>query len=205
MAHDHRGQDLTPFEYGIIKRKVRQIVGKAGIPARDRDDLEQDFRLHLWKRLLAYTPQRGHRKAFATAVVERYVCNVLRDRSAAKRNPTRVCSLNSQLGPSDERPVELADLIASDATNARLGHYVRPRTEANQLVDDVVETISALSAQQQDLATRLQVSNVSEVAAELGVPRTSLYSDIGRLRQKFEDAALRDYLRNRPTALRPNG
>jgi len=39
-----------------------------------------------------------------------------------------------------------------------------------------------------------QTKSVAEIARERGVPRTSLYSDIRRLKAVFEDAGLDQYL-----------
>ena len=45
-----------------------------------------------------------------------------------------------------------------------------------------------------DLCERLKHHSITEVAQQLGIPRTTLHDAIGRLRQHFEDAGLRDYL-----------
>ncbi len=44
------------------------------------------------------------------------------------------------------------------------------------------------------LAEQLKTKNVSEIANEKGVPRTTMYKHIHQLRMHFEDTGLKDYL-----------
>ncbi|MCX7701853.1 MAG: hypothetical protein N2039_13325, partial [Gemmataceae bacterium] len=72
MSHDH---DILfdRFTQGLIRRKVRQLVGRDGFTAQDRDDLEQELRLRLLQNLSQFDPDQAHRNVFVTSVVERAV------------------------------------------------------------------------------------------------------------------------------------
>ena len=63
-----------------------------------------------------------------------------------------------------------------------------------QLVLDTAEVIAGLTPELRELAERLKADSVSQVARDLGVPRTTLNGRIQELRRRFERARLRDYL-----------
>jgi hypothetical protein len=74
------------FIRGIIKRKVGQLMGRAGFTLQDRESLEHDLLARVFDSLSKFDPEVGHRNKFVTAVVERYVANILRDKTADKRD-----------------------------------------------------------------------------------------------------------------------
>jgi hypothetical protein len=82
------------FIRGIIKRKVGQLMGRAGFTHQDRESLEHDLLARVLDSLSKFDPEVGHRNKFVTAVVERYVANILRDKTADKRDHCRIRSLN---------------------------------------------------------------------------------------------------------------
>jgi len=79
---------------GIINRKVGQLIGRAGFTQQDRESLEHDLLARVFDSLSKFDPEVGHRNTFVTAVVERYVANILRDKTADKRDHCRIRSLN---------------------------------------------------------------------------------------------------------------
>lgn len=186
---------IDQFTARLIRRKARQLVGRAGFTRSDREDIEQELRLKLLKHFSSYDPQQGHRHAFVTAVVERHAANLLRDRQAEKRDHRRVCSLNVVIADEeDEGPVELGDTIGRRELDARLGRSLRDQQELAELVLDMADVIAGLTPELRDLAERLKADSASQVARDLGVPRTTLNGTIQKLRQRFEGAGLRDYL-----------
>ena len=82
---------------GIIKRKVGQLMGRAGFTQQDRESLEHDLLARVFDSLSKFDPEVGHRNTFVTAVVERYVANILRDKTADKRDHCRIRSLNVRI------------------------------------------------------------------------------------------------------------
>jgi hypothetical protein len=73
------------FIRGIIKRKVNQLIGRAGFTLQDRESLEQELFTRVLQSLPRFNPEVAHRNKFVTAVVERYVANMLRNKKAEKR------------------------------------------------------------------------------------------------------------------------
>jgi len=170
---------LDRFCWGIIRRKARQMIGRAGIKEQDRDDLVQELMLRLLRSLRLFDAAQADRKSFVTAVVERNAAKILRDRRAKKRDGGRVESLDALLENLDEEPTDLAvdDHAAEQA----------------DLAIDVADLLTRLPARLRDLAERLRRQTLSQAAREMGVARSTLQRRVVRLRRHFEDAGLRNY------------
>lgn len=171
---------LDRFAQGIIRRKVRLLVSRAGFTKQDRRDLEQELVLRLLQSLDLFDPEKAHPNVFITTVVERAVAMILRDRRAKKRDSGVVRSLQQGQTQDDKSP-EPADPRPSDE-------------EAYDLAIDLAEVLDRLPDDLRALAERLKSQSISQAARDLGVPRTTLQRQIQRLRQCFEDAELRIYL-----------
>lgn len=185
---------LGRFEFGIVKRKVRQIVGRAGYTRQDKEDLEQELLTRLLQGLRSFDPDVAHRKSFVTAIVERAVATILRDAEAQKRDHRRISSLQRLVDLTDEGPTELAETIGDREYNGRRCRDPRSDEDLAQLVTDLAEVIDSMPGELRDLAERMKTQSISAIAREIGVPRTTLNDAVRRLRQRFEQAGLRDYL-----------
>jgi RNA polymerase sigma-70 factor (ECF subfamily) len=194
MFHNDNTPLLGRFEFGIIRKKVRQIIGCAGFKKQDRDDLEQELIARLLQSLKSFDPDVAHRKSFVTAVVERAVATILRDAQAEKRDPRRIGSLHVLVEVSDDGSTELAETIGDREYNARRCRDPRSAEDLAQLASDLADVVAALPAELCDLAERLKSHSIAEIARDLGVPRTTLNDTVRRLRQRFEQAGLRAYL-----------
>ncbi|HIK93833.1 MAG TPA: sigma-70 family RNA polymerase sigma factor [Planctomycetes bacterium] len=185
---------LGRFEFGIVKRKVRQIVGRAGYTRQDKEDLEQELLTRLLQGLKSFDPDVAHRKSFVTAIVERAVATILRDAEAQKRDHRRISSLQRLVDLTDEGPTELAETIGDREYNGRRCRDPRSDEDLSQLVTDLAEVIDSMPGELRDLAERMKTQSISAIAREIGVPRTTLNDAVRRLRQRFEQTGLRDYL-----------
>ena len=185
---------LGRFEFGIVKRKVRQIVGRAGYTRQDKEDLEQELLTRLLQGLKSFDPDVAHRKSFVTAIVERAVATILRDAEAQKRDHRRISSLQRLVNLTDEGPTELAETIGDREYNGRRCRDPRSDEDLAQLVTDLAEVIDSMPDELCDLAKRMKTQSISAIAREIGVPRTTLNDAVRRLRQRFEQSGLRDYL-----------
>ena len=194
MFHNDNTPLLGRFEFGIVRKKVRQIIGCAGFKKQDRDDLEQELIARLLQSLKSFDPDVAHRKSFVTAVVERAVATILRDAQAEKRDPRRIGSLHVLVEVSDDGPTELAEMVGDREYNARRCRDPRSAEDLSQLTSDLAGVLAALPTELRDLAERLKSHSIAEIARDLGVPRTTLNDTVRRLRQRFEQAGLRAYL-----------
>ena len=151
------------FIRGIIKRKVGQLVGRAGFTLQDRESLEQDILARVIDSLSKFDPEVGHRNKFVTAVVERYVANILRDKTADKRDHCRIRSLNVRIDLGEEGHTELSDLIGETEQDARLGRRRRSEQELYELVSDMKALIEKLPADWQRLLELRNQMTMAEI------------------------------------------
>jgi RNA polymerase sigma factor (sigma-70 family) len=182
------------FTRGIIRRKIGQLIGRAGFTKQDRETLEQDLLVRVLQSLPKFNPEVAHRNKFITTVVERYVANILRNKQAGKRDHRRVTSLNVMIEITDEGPTELAQTIGERELDARLGRERRSEVELVQLALDMADVIATLPESWQILLELRKTQTMTEIADELGVPRTTLNDWMRRIRTRFEKAGMQDYL-----------
>ncbi len=194
MPNDNLNDKIDRFTHGIVRRKVKQLIGRAGFTRQDREDLEQEFFARVLQSLASFDPAVAHRNKFITAVVERYVANVLRNKQAEKRDHRRITSLNVTIEITDEGPTELAQTIGDRELDARLGRDRRGEDDLMQLRLDLADVISGLPEAWQTLLELRKSQTMPEVANQMGVPRTTLNDWMRRIRQQFEKAGLREYL-----------
>jgi RNA polymerase sigma factor (sigma-70 family) len=194
MAHAPHPSD-DPFVRNLVRRKARQVVGRAGIRPGDVPDIEHDLLVAFQQRLPAFNPRRANLHAFATVVVNHRLANLLRDRRALKRNRSNTASLSTPIRTKDSSLVELAETVGEGAQDARTGRQPPTAEEASDLALDVAEAQAALPDRLRAVAERLKIGDsITCIAADLGVPRTTVQHWIKQIRRRFERAGLDDYL-----------
>lgn len=171
---------LERFAQGIIRRKVRLLVGRAGFTQQDRPDLEQELVLRLFQSVDRFDPKQAHPNVFITTVVERSVAMMLRERRAKKRDGGIITSLDGCRTDDD---------CSTEPPDPRCNG-----NEASDLVNDLADVLAHLPEKLRDLAERLKHQSLSEAARELRMPRSTLQRYVHRLRRCFEDAGLKIYL-----------
>jgi len=194
VLHDDSNEKIDRFTRGIVRRKIKQLIGRAGFTKQDREDLEHDFYVRVLQGMRSFDSNIAHRNRFVTAIVERYVANILRDKQAEKRDHRRVNTLHMMIDIGEGEKVELAQMISQGDLNTQRHRYPRSEEELSRLAQDLADVMAKLPDELRDLAERLKTQTRSEIARDMGIPRTSLGALIRRLRQQFEDAGLRDYL-----------
>lgn len=182
------------FTRGLIRRKVRQLMGRTGFTREDREDLEQELLARVLQSLPKFNPDKAHLNPFLTTVVERYVANLLRNRRAAKRDHQGMASLNVMIRVADVELTELAQTIGDRELDARLRRERRSEAEWAELAIDLAEVIAALPESWRTLLELRKTRSMREVAEEMNVPRTTLQSRMRNIRRQLEDTGLREYL-----------
>jgi RNA polymerase sigma-70 factor (ECF subfamily) len=185
---------LDDFASRLIRKKARQLVGRAGFTRSDQDDLEQELALKLLKHRAAFDPAQSHWYAFVTTVVERHAATLLRNKQVEKRDHTRATSLHIIVEDPVNGPSALADTIGQRELDARRGRSSRSDLELAELVQDVAAVLASLPPEWREACERLKRGSVARAARDLGLPRTTLSSLLRRLRERFEAAGLGDYL-----------
>ena len=103
-------------------------------------------------------------------------------------------SLQTPVATGEPEPVPLSDAIGQREQNARRGRWPRSPEEQAQLACDVTAVLDRLPAELRDLAVRLLTQSPSQIARATGVPRSTVYSRMRRLRRFLERADLHGYL-----------
>lgn len=188
------GQQLGRFEFGIIRRKVRQLIGCHGFREQDREQLQQELMARLLNGLQSFDPKQAHRNAFVTTIVERSVATIVRDKRAEKRDHRRISSLNVMVGDGEENRTELSATIGQPAYDARRCRESRSEGELSELSSDIAELLAQLPVELQLLAEQLKHKSISQIAREMGIPRTTLRERVVELRERFEAADMRMHL-----------
>ncbi|MFM9065116.1 MAG: hypothetical protein ACKOOI_19070, partial [Pirellula sp.] len=134
------------------------------------------------------------RNRFVTAVVERYVANILRDKSADTRDHCRIRSLTVRIDLGEEGHTELSELIGEAEQDARLGRRRRSEQELYELVSDMKALIDKLPADWQRLLELRNQMTMAEIATLMNVPRTTLNEWMKRIRDRFEEEGFQKYL-----------
>jgi RNA polymerase sigma-70 factor, ECF subfamily len=194
MIYDESNEKINRFARGIIRRKIKQIIGRAGFTKQDREDLEQELILRLLQRWPSFNPNVAHRNVFTTTVIERFVATILRDKQAEKRDHRRVSSLNVTVNIGEDETAELGDTISQRELDTQRGRAPRSDEELSQLRQDLAELMAKLPEKLKALAERLKTETVSEIARDMGVARTTVDAWVRKLRQRFEHTGLKDYI-----------
>jgi RNA polymerase sigma factor (sigma-70 family) len=177
-----------PVARGLVRAAVCRLVRRGDVRPQDRADWEQQLALEL-RRRPALGPPAGVTQCLLNAALGRIARNLLRRARARKRDDRGVASLSSRVA-TGEGTRELAATVERDRRSPR------PRTdeECAALAMDVAAVLSALTPEERELAERLMAQTVTEVARACGLPRSTVADRVRRLRQKFEQSALRKYL-----------
>jgi RNA polymerase sigma-70 factor, ECF subfamily len=161
-----------------IRRKARQLIGKAGLKPADREDLEQELALRLWRGLKDFDPSLGHSAAFVTTVLDRAANSILRLRNSIKRGSRHAHQV--LLPPTIEEDDPDGGECSTEIGVSEVSHEATV-----DLVHDVAIVLSRLSPALRALAEDLKHRGITEIVASSGVARSTIYARIARLRAAF--------------------
>jgi RNA polymerase sigma-70 factor (ECF subfamily) len=185
MHFDDNRNDIELIAGDIIRAKVRQITRRHRFGHPEREDLQQDLFCRVFGCLKSFDPERGGIKAFIAVIVDSGISNFIRSQRTKKKTLCRTSDVSHRAS---------LDNLSEYEWHASRSRRPRRFEDQSELKIDI-ETIQAqLAADQRDLAERLKTKPISEVARELGIPRTTLNERVRRLRRHFEKAGLREYL-----------
>ena len=175
---------LNEYARSVIRNKARQLIGKYGFTHDDREDLEQEMVLDLLVRLPRFDPEKACLNTFVSRIVDRKVSTMIRRQRAGKRDHRREAwSLDEPIG--DGGGADRSEAVGEDD----------PEPDRLDLRLDLQVAVEDLSPELRRLVELLLTHTKVDAAAELGVPRSTLYGNgIARLRKAFEDRGLREYL-----------
>jgi RNA polymerase sigma-70 factor, ECF subfamily len=191
-------QDSGAHAENLIRHKARQLVGTYGFTEADRDDLEQELRVDLLRRIGKYNPAKAKLSTFTARIVEHCIATIIEARKAAKRDYRECdCSLNDPVTFEDGDEGELGDTVACETYLRRLSPASGAHINRRDMAIDLAAVLRRLNREQQLLCSLLREHTVLEISEICQIPRGTLYDRIKEIRIVFEDAALGDYVRRR--------
>jgi RNA polymerase sigma-70 factor, ECF subfamily len=188
-------QHISQFAAQLIRRKARELASFPGFCPTDRDEIEQELRLVLLRRLDRFNPSLAHYNAFVTTVIERYSATILQHRRAESRTYRRCgSSLNQLVDDGDGNQIELGAVLPECQPGLRTRTHFRSSEELQDLASDVAQLLAELPAELADICERLKRESISTVARDLGIPRSTLRDLLKGVRARFDSCGMRGYL-----------
>jgi RNA polymerase sigma-70 factor, ECF subfamily len=195
MDINNRYDGIDKYASRLIRIKARTLVGKYGFTESDSEDLEQELKLDLVRRLPKYKPDRAQLNTFIAHVVEHKIANIIESQKAGQRDYRLCyCSLNENVADEEGNSMERLEIFDPEKYLIRTGRLSRSNAELNDLTQDIDRVIKQLSPELRELCQRLKNNSVTEISRETGIPRGTIYDYEKKLRTIFEDAGLCDYL-----------
>jgi RNA polymerase sigma-70 factor (ECF subfamily) len=183
------------FAGRYIRRKAKQLVGKARFTASDEPEIEQNLRITLLRRLPKFNPARRHWIVFATMVIDRRVATILESRRTKKcEHIQNITSLSVRMVGEDGEWTELGRMVGPEHKEGLTGKYARSAHDQCELAQDVETVLSRLPDDLRDLCERLKTRSLSEIARDTGVPRSTLNDRLRKVRKIFAAAGLKSFL-----------
>lgn len=187
-------QQIDAYAEGLIRKIARQLARRPEFRQEDPADIRQALWADLLKRRPRYRPERGRLTTFVRRVVEHQAATLIQARRAAKRgNGLRHLSFSHEMDDGEGGLTELGETISQD-------HYLRwtrgtvlSEADRLELAFDLERAAFRLPAADRVVCLLLVELNISDVARVLGVPRSTLYGTVYRLRRVFRELGLHKY------------
>lgn len=171
----------------IIQRKARALAQTVEFRDLDEGELQQILMTALLERWPAYDATRSKPATFVQHIVSHAVFDLRRHRQAQRRDIRR----ERQLPQTHDHTSMDVD---ADESRARRGISADDSVRDSDLREDLRVVFSQLPPDLALLAELFMVETPTEVARRTGIPRTSLYTDLGRLRSAMKANDLDQYL-----------
>jgi len=187
-------ENRDSFASQLIRQKARQLVRHPGFTKSDRPDIEQELAVELVQKYDQFDPERARETTFIARVLEHKAVSLVRTRQAEKRHFRRNGkSLNEAISDGDGGTVEQAQTVDAAVAKRHTGQAPRSDEDVARLKLDTDEVLETLPADLRKLAEMLTEMTEYAASQQLGKSRRQVANDVARLRERFEDAGLRDY------------
>ena len=195
MDFENRYHGIDQYAVRIIKYKAKKLVGLYGFAESDREDLEQEMILDLLRRLPKCDSERAKRNTFIAVIIQNKVATIIKARKAKKRGyGIHICSLDEDLAREGGSTRLRKEIINQEDYFHRTGELSRPATEIIDLSIDAERAVESLPPKLRSICKHLRILSITEISREIGIPRSTIYESIGKLRGLLEEAGLKDYL-----------
>ncbi len=161
-----------PVARGLARLKARTVIGRCGLTANDREDIEAQLLLAFCVRFRKFDGRRSSIKTFSCRVMDTEIASVLRYRMARRRQ---------QSTP----PERIDDSAADHACD------VSPSTaQCQEFWLDVAKIMKRLPAPLRETVLALRCGSPAEASQTLGTARSVVYDHIAQIRHVFRAAGI---------------
>lgn len=169
-------EEFTEFENRLVRRLACALSRRFGMSRQEQEDAEQEFAVRLWARKSDYDkdhPSRSSYEAYLTRYLEKYSIEVLK----SVRPETNL----KETGENDAGSMNTATFEK---------HTVSTESIAMFRVL-LCETFSKFTPMQKELFTRVgHGETITEISADTGIPRPTIYARMRRMRRVFQENGL---------------
>ncbi len=177
----------------FVAYKARTLTRMPIFSVDDFEDLQQELMiayLHAWP---SFDPSKGDRRSFIKAVINNAAQNLVENTEAQKRwTGITLTSLAAAVSDQDDS-LTLADMISND-DGLWDSVYLGYDQLSADLRHDLDRAISQLPPDLARICLLLKTRTITEIAAETGIPRTTIQDVVKKLRKIMGKAGLRIYL-----------
>jgi RNA polymerase sigma factor (sigma-70 family) len=177
----------------FVAYKAKTLTRMPMFSADDFEDLQQELMiayLHAWP---SFDLSKGGRRSFIKAAVNNAARNLVVAAEAQKRwTGITLASLATAISDQDDSPT-MEDAISNEDglwDSAYLGYDQL----SVDLRHDLDRAISQLTVDLARICLLLKTRTITEIAAETGIPRTTIQDAVKKLRKIMGKAGLRIYL-----------
>lgn len=189
---------FASWEVRMAHGKARGLIGKYGFTHNDIPDLEQELLLaiHLKRNAMdSWSSREASQKTVTSRILDNRIRDILDTLQTDKRGGhSHTVSLSERIPNTDgDVPVTYEDVLGDDSSLSRKGR--RPILHEDELRFVMSLKLERLTDSQRKICELLMNGfTISEVAKSLGIRRTTLYSEVKRMRELFYEDGLHEYL-----------
>jgi RNA polymerase sigma-70 factor (ECF subfamily) len=150
--------------------------------------------IDLLQRMRYFDPAKAKKTTFMTRVVEHKVSTILEARFAQCRD-WRLCqiTLNESHDNDEGGNTERIEILDSEGCMGSSSRELREHL-AHDLRIDLDRAVATLPEDLRDLCKRLRDRTMTQIARDKGIPRTTLYDRLSKLREILREKGLHEYL-----------
>jgi RNA polymerase sigma-70 factor (ECF subfamily) len=159
----------------LIRRKARSLKRRPCFQRESRDDIENELFSRVWERLRNTAIPGDRPWQFVRQALNCAVCDLIKSADSKKRRFEReAVLLSTRVNGSDGRCMTMHDAVPD-----------RRRSDLDMQID-VRDLLDAAPTSVRGLGLALREATRSEHARDLGVPRSTTYEDLAKLRRVLE-------------------
>jgi len=186
------------WEVELVKRKAKRLIGKFGFTPEDVGDLEQELLLHIFmkkKGSRAHVRPKPPEKSIMHRMIDNRVRDIIDKAQTKKRGGHfKSESLHRELGQTAEGDsLTYEDVLTEDESLGRLGK--RRLAEESEMKSAIGSAFQRLSPYQRKVCRLLmRHPTIGNVANALRLKRPTLYIELKRIREIFDEEGLSGYV-----------